>query len=71
MFSVNGDVKIGDNVILVCKQLTSEDGSEAEYYAIAVVEYYEKNSDRYSNVIYAEGAGKYVAVDKNGNVVNK
>ena len=71
MFSVNGDVKIGDNVILVCKQLTNEDGSEAEYYAIAVVEYYENSSDRYSNVIYAEGAGKYVAVDKNGNVVNK
>ena len=71
MFSVNGDVKVGDNVILVCKQLTSEDGSEAEYYAIAVVEYYEKSSDRYSNVIYAEEAGKYVAADKNGNVVNK
>ena len=71
MFSVNGDVKVGDNVILVCKQLTSEDGSEAEYYAIAVVEYYEKSSDRYSNVIYAEEAGKYVAADKNGNVINK
>ena len=71
MFSVSGDVKLGDNVILICKSNVSEDGSEADYYAIAVVEYYQKDGDKYSNVIYAEEAGKYTAVNKNGSPVNQ
>lgn len=71
MFSVSGDVKLGDNVILICKSNVSEDGSEAEYYAVAVVEYYQSDEDKYSNVIYAEEAGKYTAVNKNGIPVNE
>ncbi len=71
MFSVNGDVKLGDNVILICKSISNEDESETDYYAIAVVEYYENDGNKYSNVIYAEEAGKYVAVDKSGNPVSK
>lgn len=71
MFSVSGDVKLGDNVILICKSNVSEDGSEADYYAIAVVEYYQNDKDKYSNVIYAEDAGTYTAVGKNGSPVNQ
>ena len=71
MFSVNGDVKLGDNVILICKSISNEDESETDYYAIAVVEYYENDGNKYSNVIYAEEASKYVAVDSKGNPVTK
>ena len=72
MFSVNGDVKVGDNVILICKANTNEDDEDTtDYYAIAVVEYYESENDRYSNVIYADEATKYVAVNSKGNPVNQ
>lgn len=72
MFSVNGDVKVGDNVVLVCKYNTNEDAEDVtDYYAIAVIEYYESEHDRYSNVIYADEATKYVAVNSKGQTVNQ
>ena len=71
MFSVNGDIKVGDNVVLVCKYNSNEDEDVTDYYAIAVVEYYENENDRYSNVIYADEATKYVVVNSSGNTVNQ
>ncbi len=71
MFSVNGDVKAGDQVVLICKENSSSDEDETDYYAIAVVEMYPQSENTYSNVIYATDATTYVAVDSSGNVVNR
>ncbi|MDO4961137.1 MAG: hypothetical protein Q4E57_04695 [Eubacteriales bacterium] len=71
MFSVNGDVKVGDQVILICKSNTSfTDSDDTDYYAIAVVEFYPGSDNTYSNTIFASDATKYVAVDSSGNRVN-
>lgn len=47
MFSINGDIKVGDEVVLICKDntRTGADGEElTDYYAIGVV-LYNRNSD--------------------------
>lgn len=47
MFSINGDIKVGDTVVLICKEntTTSAEGDElTDYYAIGVV-LYNRNAD--------------------------
>ena len=71
MFSVNGEIKVGDDVVLICQSDTREtDGEDTtDYYAVAVVQYSVNTSagamDSYGT-LYAAGAGHYKVVNAAG-----
>ena len=72
MFSISGDVKTGDDVVLICKTNTNpQDEDETDYYAIAVVEYYPQQSNLYSSTIYTESGTGYVIVNADGQIINE
>ncbi len=71
MFSVNGEIRVGDDVVLICKANSSNNDDEdmTDYYAVAVVQYSVNTSagavDSYGT-LYAAGAGHYKVVNAAG-----
>lgn len=72
MFSINGDIKVGDEVVLICKDntKTGTDGEEVtDYYAIGVV-LYQRNSDgSTTGTAYPQDVTRYSS-EKNQSGIN-
>ena len=72
MFSINGDIKVGDDVVVVCQESatgTDSDGDTTYTYQVIGVIKFESNPDgSTTGVIYAGNADSGVVVtDENGN----
>lgn len=63
MFSLNGEIGVGDYCVLICRNTTSDDVDEdtTDQYAVAVVKWDRGTSNTTVGTIIAENAGRYTA----------
>lgn len=74
MFSINGDIKVGDTVVLICKDNTTStsDGEElTDYYAIGVVLYNRNADGTTTGTSYVQDVTRYTAKKDQSGISSK